>query len=97
MLGVDVTACELHTGGELAPVIYVVWSPIAGPMAAYWRVGLALANAAARGNLRISDCLLRARLPDETREDIYFAEMEGFDDGNTPVDRPSLKKRSTKG
>lgn len=97
MLGVDVTACELRAGGELATTIHVVWSPLAGPVAAFWTDDLALTHALERGSMRVTECQLRAQLPLEIRDDVYVAELEDFDDDETPVDDlppvPALKRR----
>lgn len=63
-------------------MLYIVWSPTSGPLAAYELPELAYAHARTMVGVEVTACERRADLPTIVRDDL-LTEFEGDDD--TPV------------
>ena len=61
-------------------IVHVLWSPQAGPMAAYRNASLAFAHAQTIIGVEVTACELRETLPDVVRDDLAIEhEFEGDD------------------
>lgn len=73
-------------------VFYVVWTPVLGPIVGYVRLRTAQDHARSMLGGRVDECELRDQLAPVVIDDVYVAELEGFDEDPTPVEQPKKKR-----
>lgn len=66
--------------------IHIVWSPATGPIMAYYSPDRAHDHGRSMLGVQVTPCEVREELPDVLRDDVYIAELEDFDDDETPVE-----------